>query len=106
MTKINQPVNSLTVLGLLLVLSYILEVNQRAGLAIWGVMLCLTSASTLVKRETIWKGYKKHYKKSKNSARELLNKPREIYYKLNVLVVLPLMFLLGLVSLYAAWKLV
>lgn len=103
---LHKPAHRLTLLGALVVLVYMVQVNPPAGLAVMGGAACLVSVIILRSRQQIWDNYKKSYSKSKNPALELLHRPLRIYYLINVLVVWPLLFMLGLIAMYTAWQLV
>lgn len=88
---------------LIILFSAISLYRPAAGLAGLGAVLVLASILVEANREMIWQGYKKSYKKTKDPMHEIWHKPREIYNQLNVYLVWPLFFLLGLVSIYAAY---
>lgn len=78
-------------------------VRPAVGLAGLGAVLVLAAILVEANKDMIWQGYKKHYKKSKDPLRELLNRPNELYNALNVYLIWPLIFILGLASIYAAY---
>jgi hypothetical protein len=100
------PTGSLTLLGGLIVLAYLVYAQPRGGLAVVGAVLVLGSYWLHRRHRQIWTDYRKQYRKSKNPLTEALNRPRLIYYRINVYVIIPLLAILGLVALYSAWKLV
>jgi uncharacterized membrane protein YfcA len=102
---VKKPVHPLTYVGVVILFIYSSQASPRVSYLVLGLILLFGAGSTWLRREKIWKDYKKRYKKSKGIG-ELLNKPRDIYYTLNVWLVLPLAFIAGLLSLYYAWKLV
>src|SRR5476649_964098 len=70
------------------------------GLTGLGVVLIFAATLVELNRELIWKGYLKRYKKwGKGRWHEPLN----AYYQINVYVLWPLIFLLGVGSLVAAY---
>ncbi len=89
--------------GLLLLFSSISLARPAAGLAGLGAVLVLGATLVEVNRDMIWQAYKKSYKKSKNPWSEYWNKPNELYNALNVYVIWPSVFLLGLAAIYAAY---
>lgn len=77
--------------------------RPAAGLSGLGAVLILGSVLVEANKDAIWQGYKKTYKKSKDPWQELWNRPNELYNTLNVYLVWPLIFILGLASIYAAY---
>ena len=78
--------------------------KPAVGLAGIGAVLVMGSMLVLANSRLIWEQYKKSYKKSKNSiAPESWSKPNSLYYRLNVYVVWPLVLVLGLVAIWAAY---
>jgi len=73
------------------------------GITGLGAVLILASILIEANKEMIWEGYKQVYKKSSLEWRNQLSEPKEIYYKLNVYVIWPMMFFLGLLAILAAF---
>lgn len=71
------------------------------GLAGLGTILILSAVLIEANRQLIWQGYRSRYKQSKGKGR--WSEPRPLYYRLNVYVVWPLVFLLGVGSLIGAY---
>lgn len=89
----------------LLVLFSILSLYRPAvGLAGLGAVLILISILVEANRQQIWEGYKKAYKKSQNPFTRTFHQPREVYNQLNIYLVWPVVFLLGLAAIYAAFQ--
>lgn len=78
-------------------------VAPAAGLAGLGAVLILAALMVEANHDMIWQNYKKNHKKSKDPLTEALNRPKEIYNTLNVYLVWPLVFLLGLMAVYSAY---
>jgi hypothetical protein len=86
----------------LLVLFGVIGVTKPAvGLAGLGAVLILSSMLVLANHRTIWENYQKNYKKFGTGG--LWTKPNPIIYRLNAYLVWPLIFILGLASIYAAY---
>ena len=77
--------------------------NRAIGLTGLGVILILSSVMVEANQKRIWDDYRKSYKKRKGLDKSL-NQPHEIYHQLNVYLVWPLFFLLGLVCLWTATR--
>ena len=96
----SKPANFASWTFAILVISFAwLSLSRPAvGLSGLGTVLILAAILIELNRETIWQGYLKGYKKSKDPLTEALRKPRQIYYSLNVYLVWPLFFLIGLAA--------
>jgi hypothetical protein len=90
-------------LDLVVVFAAIGVYKPAVGLAGIGAVLILASLIVLANKNYIWEGYKKNYKKSSNALVERLSRPTELARQLNVYVVWPLIFVLGLLAIYAAY---
>lgn len=78
-------------------------VEPAVGLSGLGAVLILGSILVEANKERIWSQYKKNYKYRKSDALpKKWTQPNETVYKANVYVVWPTVFILGLVSIYAA----
>lgn len=86
-------------LALLVLFAVIYTYSPSAGLAGMGAVLVLGSLLVEANKELIWESYKKGYK-AKNSS--LWSKPDPLYYKLNVYLVWPLVFVVGLLAIAAS----
>ncbi len=75
------------------------------GLAGIGAVLVLAAIGVEANKEKIWEDYRANYKPSANKTRELWRAPNELYYKLNVYLVWPATFVIGLLAIYAAYVL-
>jgi hypothetical protein len=86
---------------LLVVFAVISHSHPVLGLTGLGVVLILGSSLVLVNRERIWADYVKRYKKLKKKSS--WGAPLQAYYNINVYILFPLLFLLGVGSLIGAW---
>jgi hypothetical protein len=78
--------------------------KPQVGLAGLGGVLILASLLVEANKDRIWDEYKKNYKRDKNDPFPASwSKPNPLYYKLNVYVVWPVVFVMGLASIYAAY---
>jgi hypothetical protein len=74
------------------------------GLTGMGAVLVLGSLTVEANKRVIWEQYKKGYKtRGKSEVYKIWHQPDPTYYYLNVYLIWPLMFLLGLGSIYAAY---
>ncbi len=91
-------------LALLVLFASISTQRLAVGLTGIGAVLIISSILVEANKERIWDDYKKQYKYSKN---DLLPKswsePNQLYYRLNIYLVWPTVFLLGLAAIYAAY---
>ena len=89
----------------LLALFWVIAINKPVvGLSGMGAVLVLGSLTVEANKVAIWEQYKKGYKKKGTSdLYKIWHAPDPTYYYLNVYLVWPLMFILGLASIYAAY---
>ncbi len=91
-------------LDLIVLFAAISTVKSAIGLAGIGTCLVLASLLVLANKQYIWDNYKKHYKKPKNSPLlTALTQPTATYLAINVYILWPATFLLGLFAIYAAY---
>jgi hypothetical protein len=90
-------------LCLLVLFAALTASTPAVGLAGTGAVLVLSSLLIEANKRLIWENYKKNYKKTKTALPVVWSKPNLLYYNLNVYVVWPLVFLLGLAAIYAAY---
>ena len=88
---------------LVIIFSVMSAYRPAAGLAGIGTVLILGSILVEANHEAVWEGYKRSYKKPKSKTSDFWQKPTKLYYDLNVYVVWPIMFILGCLSVYAAY---
>lgn len=74
------------------------------GLTGIGVTLIIASILIEANRDRIWETYRRSYKKQKGLA-GMMSKPNKVYYNLNVYFLWPVVFLIGVVSLFVAYML-
>lgn len=91
-------------LALLVLFAAISTQKLAVGLTGLGAVLIICSLLVEANKERIWTDYKKNYKYSKNDLfPKSWSEPKEAYYRLNVYVVWPIVFVLGLAAIYAAY---
>lgn len=92
-----------SVLALLVVFfALMVQIRPIVGLTGLGTTLLVIAVLIELNRVRIWDDYKKAWKKRKGL---FWHAPHKIYYNLNVYVVWPLVALLGLACLWAAYNL-
>lgn len=91
-------------LGLLVVFVLLGQSKPIVGLVGIGTVLIIAAVMIEVNRQRIWDDYKKNYRKKAGTS-GLWTKPNHVYYTLNVAVLWPVILLLGVVCLYAAYML-
>jgi hypothetical protein len=89
---------------LLIIFIWLGQYKPTYGLTGLGVTLVVTAILVEANRDRIWDMYRKSYKKQKGIM-GVLSKPNKIYYTLNVFFLWPIVFVVGLVSLYVAYQL-
>jgi hypothetical protein len=95
---------SLMFLGLLIVFMWMGQYKPTPALTGIGVTLIIASVLIEANRDRIWEMYRKSYKKQKGLA-GMMSKPNKVYYNLNVYFLWPVVFLIGVVSLFVAYML-
>jgi hypothetical protein len=91
--------------GLLAIFVAIATLRPEVGLAGAGAVLVLMAVLVEIQSDSIWKEYKHSYKPTKNKLLNELSVPKEGYYKANVYFVWPVVFVVGIVSIYVAYLL-
>jgi hypothetical protein len=91
-------------LVLLIVFAVLGQTNPVVGLTGLGTTAIITAVLVELNRERIWDTYKKTYRKQKGLSKALTG-PNRIYYSINVRVLWPFIFFLGLICLWAAYNL-
>jgi hypothetical protein len=82
----------------------IMTAKPVVGLSGLGAVLVLASLLVEANKDRIWESYGEHYKREKSDPLPpALSKPSRLYYQLNVYVAWPLVFLVGLAAIYAAY---
>lgn len=74
------------------------------GLTGIGVTAVVTAILVEANRDRIWETYRRTYKKQKGLY-GMMSKPNKVYYTLNVYFLWPVVFLIGVVSLFVAYQL-
>ena len=90
-------------LALILVFTLITFSRPVVGLSGLGVVAIIMATIIELNRHRIWESYRKSFKKSKG-IRGWWTEPNKLYYNLNVYALWPLVALLGLASLWAAYN--
>lgn len=70
--------------------------TTEVALTLTGTALVLVAMLVELEHRVIWKNYRRHYHPHKNKFVDALLKPNKIVYALNVYVLWPLVFVLGL----------
>ena len=91
----------ITWLLLLAVFAALTQSQPVVGLTGLGIVLIVAAVTVELGADRIWKQYNAAWKKSKGK----LAKPREAYRVINVYILWPLIFVLGILSLWAAIRL-
>ncbi len=110
MTKANdpktKPVRGLMGVFLVLILIFTVLTFSRpvVGLTGLGVVAIIMAFIIEFNRDRIWESYRKNFKKEKG-IRGWWSEPNKLYYNLNVYVLWPLIGLLGVACLWAAYNL-
>jgi hypothetical protein len=87
----------------LLVLFVVIATHKpSAGLAGVGSILVLASLSVVANKRSIYQNYRESYQKPKNRWLRIFTQTNQAVYKLNVYLVWPLIFFLGLAAIYAS----
>jgi hypothetical protein len=89
-------------IDLFILFSVLAVYRPVVGITGLGAVLVLSSILVEANKELIWEQYKEAYKKAPKQWGGL-NEPKQIYYNLNVYVIWPVMFLLGLLAIAAAF---
>jgi|ERR1700683_1545823 len=89
-------------LALLLVFVILGEYKPIFGLVGMGTTLVVASVLVELNRNRIWELYKKTYK-HKAGLPGFWTKPDPVYYNINVMLLWPALFVLGVVCLWAAY---
>lgn len=92
-------------LFLLLLTVFVFMGPSHAVVALAGIGTTLIVMSVLVEanRERIWADYRKSYKRQKG-LKSIWTEPNPRYYTINVKILWPFIFVLGVVSLWAAYS--
>ncbi len=68
-----------------------------------GVILLVGGIWTLARSKQVWTDYKAAWKKLPKSQRSQWNEPKDIYYYINVVVLIPLAIVLGLALIFISY---
>lgn len=90
--------------GLLAAFTLLGQTRPVFGLAGLGTTLVAAGCLVELNRQRIWEEYRKRYRKMKGIS-SLWSKPDPIYYTLNVVFLWPLIIILGILCLWAAYVL-
>lgn len=83
-----------------LVLTSIGNLFGQLGL---GMSLFVGGIWTLARSKDVWQDYQANWKKLPKSQKSLWNEPREVYYYLNLLILIPLAIVLGLALIFLSY---
>ena len=95
------PALFLSLLIIFTVVGFARPIRSLVGL---GTTLILASALVLANRRAIWDNYRKAYRR-RAGLLSMMSAPAHIYYTINVRLLWPLIFVLGVACLWAAWLL-
>lgn len=70
--------------------------TTEVALTLTGTALVLVAMLVELEHRVIWKNYRRHYHPHKNKFVDNLLKPNRVVYALNIYVLWPLVFVLGL----------
>ena len=90
--------------GLLAAFVLLGQTKPLFGLVGLGVTAVVAAALVELNRVRIWEDYRKAYRKQKG-LKGLMTQPNPAYYTINVVILWPLIMLLGVLCLYAAYVL-
>ena len=88
--------------GLLVTFVVLGQSKPLFGLVGLGVTLIVTGVLVELNRRRIWDNYRKSFRKSAG-LKGLWTKPDPIYYSINVVIIWPLIVILGVICLWAAY---
>ena len=91
-------------LGLLLMFALLTQIKPAFGLVGLGTLAILAAGVVELNSQRIWDEYRKGYKKQRRFT-GFWHEPKDIYFKLNVYVLWPLVALLGALCLWAGYRL-
>lgn len=83
-----------------LILTYMGNLFGQLGL---GMLLFVGGIWTLARSRTTWDNYRADWKRLPKSQKTQWNEPKEIYYYINLLVLIPLAIVLGLVLIFLSY---
>ncbi|HSX01661.1 MAG TPA: hypothetical protein VLF67_05470 [Candidatus Saccharimonas sp.] len=91
-------------LVLIIIFGLVAQIRPVFGLACLGTTSILAAALIELNRVRIWEMYRKAYKKHK-AFHSPWHEPRDTYYRINVVILWPLVAALGALCLWAAYEL-
>lgn len=106
MTRLRNKIDSAMQLTWLVILAWFglltFQGNGFGQLGL-GVLLLVGGIWSLAKSREVWNSYTSAWKKLPKSKRNAWNEPKEIYYLINVLLLIPLAIVLGLCLILLAY---
>ncbi len=90
--------------GLFLLFAIVAQVKPVFGLVGLGTLAILAAGVVELHSRRIWDEYRKGYKKQRRFT-GLWHEPKEIYFRLNIYVLWPLVALLGALCLWVGYRL-
>jgi uncharacterized membrane protein len=88
--------------GLLIIFGIIAQLKPAIGLAGLGTVAIIAAALVELNRVRIWENYHQLYKKTKG-LKGVWHEPREVYYRVNIVILWPFVALLGTLCLWLAY---
>jgi hypothetical protein len=88
--------------GLLFAFAVIAQFKPAIGLAGMGTIAIIAAALVELNRVRIWESYRKLYKKTKG-LKGIWHEPRDVYYRINTVILWPFVALLGALCLWLAY---
>ena len=84
----------------LMMLTYMGNLFGQLGL---GVSLVVAGIWTLARSKSIWEEYRKAWKKLPKAKKNVWNEPKESYYYLNMIIIMPMLIVNGLLLILLAY---
>ncbi|HSX14632.1 MAG TPA: hypothetical protein VLE72_01850 [Candidatus Saccharimonadales bacterium] len=94
------PIFQLTIIAILGGCILLINSNTQLGLILLGIFAVSLALVIEYNSGRIWRQYKRNYQPSRRKWFNTLNKPRDIYNYLNIYVLWPGVFILGIWAIY------
>jgi hypothetical protein len=83
-----------------LALTYLGNLFGQLGL---GMLLCVGGIWALARNKDVWTTYKADWKKLPKAQKTIWNEPRDLYYYINLLFLIPLAIAIGLALIFLSY---